>query len=200
MAEVGRFRRGARPFDFARGAPRPGRYSPDHLDIRGAIAAIRYAPVEIGYGFDAEGRQIFRQVGDPDEIRGFDPRDLRAMTDGAFVHSHPPYDRFPEGDSRRRAGSFSARDLTFMYENNLTEIVAVTRERAYFLRPLGGFFLDPDQIRRDYTRTLRQVETGLKLLAARGMISIDEALSAGRIADEVMDRLSPFFVYRWEEV
>jgi hypothetical protein len=50
---------------------RPGtegeaRYDPD---VVGAIAALRSAPVEIGFGFDADGRQSFRQVGDSDEIR-----------------------------------------------------------------------------------------------------------------------------------
>jgi hypothetical protein len=34
------------------------------LDIQGAVEAIRFAPVEVGYGFDVVGRQMFRYVGD----------------------------------------------------------------------------------------------------------------------------------------
>jgi hypothetical protein len=96
VSDVGRFRHGARPFDFTAGVPQPGRYPPDRLDIPGAIEAIRFAPVEVGYGFDATGRQVFRQVGDDDGITGFNRRDLSAIADGTFVHCHAPYLDYPE--------------------------------------------------------------------------------------------------------
>lgn len=168
--------------------------------IAQAIEALRYAPVEIGYAFDATGRQVFRQVGDADEIRGFDQRDLAMVVNGTFVHSHPPYAQLPQGDPRRRAGSFSARDLVFMYENGLAEIVAVTTERTYFLRSKErGLFLDPDQIREMYADEIDKVTAFLYRLARRGIISIEEAESQGRLADEVMIRLSLFFEYHWVE-
>jgi hypothetical protein len=198
LAEVGRFRRRGRPFDFIHGAPLPGRYPPDELTIAEAVEAIRSVPIEIGYGFDADGRQIFRQVGDPDEIRGFDQRDLVAIADGTFVHNHPPYTRFPEGDPRRRAGSFSQRDLVFMYEYRLAEIIAVTRERTYHLRQLEGLFLDPGQIRMAFADSVDRVTRRLRRLAERGIISIEEAEAEGRIADDVMERIAAFFDYRWE--
>jgi hypothetical protein len=198
VAEVGRFRRGKRPFDSTRGAPAPGRYPPDDLTISEAIEAIRHAPVEVGYGFDASGRQLFRQVGDQDEIRGFDRRDLVAIADGTFVHSHPPYSEFSEGDPRRRAGSFSQRDLAFMYEYRLAEIIAVTQTRTYYLQRLEGFFLDPGQIRTAFADAFDAVALRLRRNARRGIISNEEAEAQGRIADEVMERLASFFDYRWE--
>ena len=201
MSDVGRFRRGGKPFDFALGTPRPGRYPPDNQDITGAIEAIRFAPVEVGYGFDVAGRQVFRQVGDSDDIRGIAQHDLTVITDGTFVHNHPPYDQFAVGDPRRRAGSFSALDLVFMYEHNLAELVVVTHERTYFVRPREeGFFLDPSQIREDYGELVRRTRHRLLRLVARGIISIEDAEANGRIADEVMERLSPSFRYHWEEV
>jgi hypothetical protein len=201
LAEVGRFRRRDRPFDFARGTPSAGRYPPDGLTIEEAIVGLRFAPVEIGYGFDASERQVFRLVGDHDEIRGFDQRDLAAIADGTFVHSHPPYAEYPESDPRRRAGSFSARDLVFMYEYQLGELIAVTQERTYHLRQkTGGPFLDPGEIRNEYGFRLEL--TGARLLgqAASGIISLEEADAEGRLADEVMESLSTYHDYRWEEV
>jgi hypothetical protein len=201
VREVGRFRRRGRPFDFSHGVPVPGRYAPDGLSTAEAIEAIRRSPVEIGYGFDRAGRQVFRQVGDREEIRGFDQRDLAAIANGTFVHNHPPYADFAEGDPRRRAGSFSPRDLVFAYEYRLAALIAVTRERTYVLRRRAeGFFLDPDQIREEHTRRRRLVTPMLWRQATRGIISTEEALSQGRIADEVMELLSPFFDYQWEEV
>jgi hypothetical protein len=82
LAEVGRFRRRGQPFDFTHNAPSPGRYPPDDLTIPGVIAAIRHAEVEVGYGFDVSERQVFRQVGNHEEIRGFAQRDLLAIADG----------------------------------------------------------------------------------------------------------------------
>jgi len=201
VSDVGPFRRGTSPFDFTAGVPRPGRYPPDGLDVPEAIEAIRFAPVEVGYGFDAAGRQIFRQVGDADGISGFERRDLTALTNGTLVHSHPPYQEFPEGDPRRRAGSFSPLDLVFMYETELLEVIAVTRERTYFLRRRReGLFLDPGQIQADYARYRRRVERQLMVMLARGIISREEAEAQGRLADEIMDRFSDAFEYRWEEV
>lgn len=181
--------------------PASGRYPPDGLTIAEAIEAIRPSPVEIGYGFGRDGRQIFRQVGVHDEIRGFDQRDLAAIANGTFVHNHPPYAEFAEGDPRRRAGSFSPRDLVFAFEYRIATTIAVTRERTYVMRRRAeGFFLDPDQIREEYTRRRRLVTPMLWRQAARGIISTEEALSEGRLADEVMELLSPFFDYQWEEV
>ena len=198
MSDVGRLRRGARPFDFVTGVPWPSRYPPDGLDILGAV---RFAPIEVGYGFDAAGRQVFRQVGDADGIAGFDRRDLTALADGTFVHSHPPYLEFPEGDPRRRAGSFSPLDLAFMYETERLELIAVTSERTYFLRRRReGLFLDPGQIWADYARYRWQIERQLLVMSARGMISREEAEAQGRLADGIMDRFSDAFEYRWEEV
>lgn len=201
MAEVGRFRRRGRPFDFSQGVPTAGRYPPDGLAIAEALELLRLAPVEIGYGFDASGRQVFRQVGDSDVIGGFEQRDLTAITDGTFVHSHPPYAEFPEGDPRRRAGAFSLLDLVFLYELQLAEMIAVTKERTYRLRRLPeGFFLDPGQLRDEYVVQRRRVRRLLRRSAARGIISKEEAVSAGRIADEVMERLRLYFAYEWVEV
>jgi hypothetical protein len=200
VAEVGRFRRRGRPFEFVRGAPSPGRYPPDELTIAKAIEAIRHAPVEVGYGFDAAGRQDFRQVGDGNEIRGFAERDLATIADGTFVHNHPPYGQFALGDPRWRAGSFSARDLVFMYEAQLAEMIAVTAERTYFVQPRpDGFFLDSGQIWQEYADAVDDTRLLLRSRAMRGMMSIEEAASPGRIADEVMDLLSPYFQYRWVE-
>jgi hypothetical protein len=157
--------------------------------------------VEIGYGFDAAGRQVFRQVGDQDAIRWFDPRDLMAIASGTFGHSHPPYVEFSAGDPRRRAGSFSALDLAFMYDVQLTEMIAVTHERTYRLRQLlGGFFLDPGQIYDEYEVQRGRVIEELRQDSARGIISVEEVAAAGRIADEVMERLRLYFDYRWSEV
>jgi hypothetical protein len=201
VADVGRFRRGGKPFDFATGVPRPGRYPPDNLGLPGAIEAIRFAPVEIGYGFDAVGRQIFRQVGDHNRIRGIAAVDMRAIEDGTFVHAHPPYVRFPPGDPRRRAGSFSPLDLVFMYESGLVEMVAVTAERTYYLRRRReGFFLDPNQLTDLYEEFAEGATQSLERMAARGIIPDDEVAAEGRIADEVMERFRPFFDYRHEEV
>jgi hypothetical protein len=120
--------------------------------------------------------------------------------DGTFVHSHPPYIEFSEGDPRWRAGSFSPRDLVFAYEFRLAAIIAVTRERTYVLRRRAeGFFLDPDQIREEYTRRRRLVTPELWRQVTRGIIPVEEAIAEGRIADEVMELLRPFFDYQWEE-
>jgi hypothetical protein len=201
VSDVGRFRRRVRPFSFVAGAPRPGRYSPDDLDILRAIEAIRYAPVEVGYGFDAEGRQVFRQVGDRGNIHGFDQRDLNAIAGGTFVHGHPPYVEFSEGDPRRRAGSFSLLDLVFMYEHRLAEIIAVSQERTYFLRSLpGGGYLDAGEIQSEYALTLAAVERELHQRAVDGIISSEEAECLGLIADETMARMSLYFDYRIREV
>jgi hypothetical protein len=201
LAEVGRIRRHERSFEFEHGIPPIGRYPPDALTIAEAIEAIRNAPVEIGYGFDAAGRQGFPQVGDQDAIRWFDSRDLRAIAGGTFVHIHPPYAEFSAGDPCRRAGSFSASDLAFMYEVRLTEMIAVTKEHPYRLRQLlGGFFLDPGQIYDEYEVQRVRVIEELRQDAARGTISVEAAAAAGRIADEVMKRLRLYFDYRWSEV
>ena len=90
------FRRSA-PFDFARGVPAPGRYPPDRLSPSQAAEAIRLAPVEICYGFDAHGRQVFRHVGDENRILRMRAEDLAAIRGGLFVHNHPLYG-FPVGD------------------------------------------------------------------------------------------------------
>jgi hypothetical protein len=181
--------------DWSQATPKPGRYEPDGRTPEEAMAAIRHAVVEIGYGYDAAGRLRFIQVGDEVGIAGFDPQDLAAISGGLFVHNHPPYD-FPEGDPRRRAGSFSPKDLVFMWENGLAEMVAVTAERAYVLRrPPGGYFLDPGQIREEYDETADRVRRRLRQLAREGKISAEESLSDGRLADEVMAQLGIFFDY-----
>jgi hypothetical protein len=118
---------------MGRSAIRPGRYPPDGRTPVEAIEAIRDAPVEIGYGYDVDGQLRFIQIGDENGIEGFDQAVLAAIAGGLFVHNHPP-NGFPEGDPRRRAGSFSPRDLVFMWENDLAEIVAVTADRNYSLR------------------------------------------------------------------
>ena len=198
LPSVERFGR-RRPFHFARRTPRPGRYASDGLDLDAAEEAIAAAPVEIGYGFDASGRQIFRQVGTEHALSGFRTDDLGRIRDGIFLHNHPPYD-YPEGDPRRRAGSFSALDLVFMYEQELSEMVLVTAERRYRLRrPPEGFYLDPGQIRREYRAPTAIVRRRLRRQAARGELTIEAAASRGRLVDEVMDRLGPFFVYTIEE-
>jgi hypothetical protein len=185
--------------DWSQATPKPGRYEPDGRTPEEAMAAIRHAVVEIGYGYDAAGRLRFIQVGDEVGIAGFDPQDLAAISGGLFVHNHPPYD-FPEGDPRRRAGSFSARDLVFMWEDDLTQIVAVTAERTYVLRRLpAGFYLDPGQIREDYSTELDKVQARLVDAAAAGQITSEEAMSQGRWADEVMDALGMLYDYRWME-
>jgi hypothetical protein len=200
VGDVGRFRHGARPFDFAAGALRPGRYLPDNLDVSGAIEAIRFAPVEVGYGFDASGRQIFRQVGDEDGITGFARNDLARLHDGLFVHNHPPYWEFIEGDPRYRAGSFSSLDLTFMYECHLIHMIAVTRERTYFVqRRQEGFYLDAGQVAEEYAGHVEAVRRQNRQLVAQGIISVEEAAAKGRLADEVMIRLSDVLIYRREE-
>ena len=200
MSEVRRFRRGARPFDFTAGLPRPGRYPPDELDVPAAIEAIRFAPVEVGYGFNAVGRQVFRQVGDQNEIRRIITSDLFAIEGGTFVHAHPPYTQFPVGDPRHRSGSFSARDLVFMYENRVSVMIAVTRERTHHLRQRPeGFFLDPGQMRNAYAEIVAEEEASLREQAVGGIISVEEAQSYGRLADNTMARLSLFFDYWWEE-
>lgn len=196
MSDVGRFRRRARPFDFIAGAPRPGRYPPDDLDIQGSIEAILFAPVEVGVGFDSEGRQVFRQVG----ILGFSRDDLESISNGTFVHNHPPYLEFGHHDPRYRAGSFSIRDLVFMYEVGLAELIAVTHERTYRVRRRReGFFLDPGQIRIEYLALLGSVTDRLQRDLQRGIISAEEAEAEGPIADEVMERLGDFFVYEWKD-
>jgi hypothetical protein len=201
VAAVGRFRRRGQPFDFARGVPSPGRCPPDDLTIAQAIEAIRHAPVEVGYGFDVRGRQIFRQVGNTEEIRGFDPRDLQSIVGGTFVHNHPPYAEFTEGDPRRQAGSFSLLDLVFLYENRVGEMVVVTQERTYRLRPLAaGHFLDPGEIRDEYRIQRRRVMRELHRKVVRGIISVEESLAQGRRADEVMERLGLYFDYQRMEV
>ena len=179
---------------------KPGRYPPDGRTPAQAMTAIRHAPVEIGYGYDADGRLRFIQVGDANGIRGFDERDLMAIRGGLFVHNHPPF-QFPADDPRRRAGSFSPMDLAFMWEFDLDEIVAVTAERTYALRkPVGGFFLDPDLIWKDYANELDKVQSRLAAAASVGLITEDEAMSEGRWADEVMEALGILYDYRWMEV
>jgi hypothetical protein len=194
------FRRSA-PFDFARGIPAPGRYPPDRLGQRQAAEAIRHAPVEIGYGFDARGRQMFRQVGDENRIMRFRTEDLTRLKDGTFVHNHPPYRDYPENDPRRRAGSFSATDLVFAYEVDLVLMVAVTEERTYSVaRPPGDFFLDPRQIEEEYRDLIVRVQERRIGEQVAGRMTLAEASSSGLLADEVMDSLGPFYVYWWEEV
>jgi hypothetical protein len=189
------------PFDFSRGVPPPGRYPPDRLNPTDAIEAIRKASVEVGYGFDALGRQRFRQVGDNERILGIADRDLEAIRGGTFVHNHPPYVWFAEVDPRHRAGSFSPTDIVLMYEYDLAEVIAVTTERTYSVkRPAGGFYLDPGQIRDIYKRFADEVEERLAAQAAIGWISPEAAAGRGRLADEVMDKLAAFYDYAWEEV
>lgn len=193
------FRRSA-PFDFARGTPAPDRYPPDRLDQRQAAEAIRHAPVEIGYGFDARERQVFRQVGDENRILGMRAEDLAAIRGGCFVHNHPPFD-FPVGDPRRRAGSFSPYDLVFMYENDLAEMMLLTFDRTYVLRqPEGGFYLDPGEIEVAYARTLDDVHRRLKIATALGTSTAGLSEARGTLADEVMEELRRYFDYRWHEV
>ena len=188
-----------RPFDFAKRRPHPGRYPPDGLDLDAATEAIATAPIEIGYGFDSAGRQVFRQVGFEDALTGFRPEDLARLRDGVFLHNHPPYD-YPAGDPRRRAGSFSANDLVFMYEHDLAELVVVTEQRRYRLRRRpDGFYLDPSQIRHAYRVNLRAIRRRLVAHASRGEISGLEAAAEGRLADEVMERMAAFFEYSVEE-
>jgi hypothetical protein len=164
------------------------------------MEAIRHAPVEIGYGYDAIGRPRFIQVGDTDGIEGFDQEDLLAISGGLFVHNHPPYD-YPEGDPRRRAGSFSPKDLVFMWEYDLAEMIAVTAERTYVVRrPPGGFYLDPGQIRDDYEAELDKIRARLAIAASAGRITPEEAIAQGRWADDVMEILGMLYDYRWTEV
>ena len=186
--------------DWSTAIPKPGRYVPDGRTPAEAMAAIRLAAVEIGYGFDANGRLRFIQVGDENGIVGFRPEDLAAIADGLFVHNHPPYPLLP-GDPRRRAGSFSSWDLVFMWENGLAELVAVTAERTYTLRRLaGGFHLDPGEIHAEYRTELDAVRARLDAAARAGLIAPTEALAQGRWADEVMDVLGAYYDYRWTEV
>jgi hypothetical protein len=188
------------PFDFVRGIPAPGRYAPDRLDPHQAAEAIRHAPVEIGYGFDARRRQVFRHVGDGSRILGMRAEDLAAIQCGLFVHNHPPYD-FSVGDPRRRAGSFSPYDLTFMYEHDLSEMILVTVDRTYLLRrPEGGFYLDPGEIENAYARFFDDVHRRLKIAAASGVIPAELSEARGTLADSVMEELRPYFEYRWHEV
>jgi hypothetical protein len=87
-----------------------------------------------------------------------------------------------------------------MYENQVREMVAVTHARTYHLRPHPeGSFLDSGQIRREYAELAREEEESLRQQAERGIISPEEALSYGRLADNVMTRLRLFFDYWWEE-
>jgi hypothetical protein len=124
-----------------------------------------------------------------------------AIEDGTFVHSHPPYARFPPGDPRRRAGSFSPLDLTSMYECGLVEMVAVTAERTYYLRRRPeGFFLDPGQLSDLYEEFADVATQSLEEQRARGIISVQDVAADGRIADEAMERFRPFFDYRQEEM
>jgi hypothetical protein len=88
-----------------------------------------------------------------------------------------------------------------MYECGLFEMVAVTAERPYYLRRRQeGFFLDPNQLSEIYDEFAELSTQHLERQAARGIISSDEVDAEGRIADEVMERLRPFFDYRIEEV
>ena len=163
------------------------------------MEVIRAAPVEVGYLFAPDGRQIAWYVGDEREIRGFTAADLRALSGGAFVHNHPPYARFAEGDPRRRAGSFSPLDLAFAWEHDLAEMVAVTAERTYRLRPRGGgYYLDPGELFREYAKAATAVEERLHAEAKAGIIGSEEADAEGRIADRVMHELERYFDYRVE--
>ncbi len=181
------------------GTPAPGRYPPNRLDPHQAAEAIRHAPVEIGYGFDARGLQVFRQVGDENRIMHFRPDDQARLKDGTFVHSHPPYWEFEVSDPRHRAGSFSPTDLVFMYEVDLKLMVAVTRERTYSVaRPPGGFFLDPHQIEEEYRDLVARAQERRVADLAEGRMTRAELRAQGSLADEVMDILSAFYVY-WQE-
>lgn len=189
------------PFDFSRRAPAPGRYPPDRLNRVEASEAIRHAPVEVGYGFDRQGWQRFRHVGDSERILSIADRDLSAIKGGSFAHNHPPYEGFAADDPRRRAGSFSPSDLVLMFEYDLAEVIAATAERTYSVkRPPGGFHLDPGQIREIYKRFADEIEEQLAAQAALGMISREAALGRGRLADDVMDRLALYYDYAWQEV
>jgi hypothetical protein len=188
-----------RPFDFAKGTPRLGAHPPDNLELEAAIEAIASAPVEVGYGFDAASRQVFRHVGTENELRGVRQRDLERIRDGTFLHNHPPYP-FPAGDPRRRPGSFTEQDLIFMYEQNLAELLVVTEHRLYRLRRRPeGFFLDPTELQREYGNLLAEIESSLRAQVMAGVSSVDEAVAKGRLADEVMDRLGVFFDYSVEK-
>jgi hypothetical protein len=181
-------------------ATKPGRYPPDGRTPAEAMTAIRHVAAEIGYSYDADGRLRFIQVGDENGIEGFDQRDLAAITGGLFVHNHPPYD-FPEGDPRRRAGSFSPRDLAFMWEYDLAEMIAVTAKWTYVVRrPAEGFYLDPGQIREDYATELEKAQARLLVSARAGLITVEEALAQGRWADEVMEVLAVLYDYQRMEV
>jgi hypothetical protein len=189
------------PFDFSRGTPAPGRYPPDRLNPDQAAESIRHAPVEIGYGFDAQGRQVFRQVGVADLIVHLGEMDLRAIRQGIFVHNHPPYGEFPILDPRRRSGSFSPTDLVFMYEFDVNEMILATADRTYVLRQLPeGFFLDPGEIEAEYQRLLDAVRGRLRAGMTLGQVTPQEAIANGRLADEVMEQLAAYYDYRWEEV
>jgi hypothetical protein len=190
----------SRVMNWSESSPQPGRYPPDGRTLEQAMAAIRHAPVEIGYGYDADGQLRFVQVGDDNGIVGFDQNDLAAIAGGLFVHNHPPYD-FPEGDPRRRAGSFSPHDLVFMWEYDLVEMVAVTAERTYVLRrPPGGYFLDPGEIIQEYDKLVDAVRIRLNHAADSGLIDPQEALARGRWADDVMEILALYYDYFWTEV
>ncbi len=164
-----------------------------------AIEEIRDAPVDVGYAFDRAGRQIAWYVGDAREIRGFTAGDLAAMRGGTFVHSHPSYTEFAEGDPRWQAGSFSPWDLMFAWEHDLRELVAVTSERTYRLRRLGGgYYHDPGEIWTEYRRVVGEVEERLQAATRAGIMSPEEAQSLGRLADEVMAELQTYFDYEVE--
>jgi hypothetical protein len=163
--------------DWDAAIPKPGRYAPDGRTPAQAMAAIRYA---------ADGTHRFIQVGDENGIQGFDDTDLAAIAGGLFVHNHPPY-TFPAGDPRRPAGSFSPKDLVFMWEYVLAEMVAVTAERTYAIRrPPGGFLLDPGQIRKEYEADSDRIGRRLRQMARQGKNSAEESLSDGRLADDVL--------------
>jgi len=83
-----------------------------------------------------------------------------------------------------------------MYENRVSVMIAVTRERTHHLRQRPeGFFLDPGQMRNAYAEIVAEEEASLREQAVGGIISVEEAQSYGRLADNTMARLSLFFDY-----
>ena len=87
----------------------------------------------------------------------------------------------------------------FAWEHDLRELVAVTSERTYRLRRLGGgYYLDPGEIWTEYRRVVGEVEERLQAATRAGIMSPEEAQSLGRLADVVMAELQTYFDYEVE--